>query len=169
MLCCATIGVAWGHPCEHCPATLQCERGYLFNTESNTCQAVVADIDECEDAYKVCYNGRCANTPGGYNCICDNGYVPSQDRKACLVCLSNDGCTDTRQGICYTEYSVGQCRNPLGVRLTKLECCCGENMGQGWGSSICEACPLPKTGTVNLSHSFIYRMKALKHKCFFYA
>ena len=38
-LCCATIGAAWGRPCEQCPPeTHPCQRGYIFNPQSNTCQ-----------------------------------------------------------------------------------------------------------------------------------
>lgn len=28
-LCCATVGKGWGHPCERCPARLDCELGHL--------------------------------------------------------------------------------------------------------------------------------------------
>ena len=36
-LCCATVGKAWGHPCEHCPTHLDCEEGYLKNIHSGQC------------------------------------------------------------------------------------------------------------------------------------
>jgi len=36
-LCCATVGRAWGHPCEHCPTHLDCEEGYLKNIHSGQC------------------------------------------------------------------------------------------------------------------------------------
>ena len=36
-LCCATIGKAWGHPCEHCPDRLNCQKGYLKNIHSGQC------------------------------------------------------------------------------------------------------------------------------------
>lgn len=36
-LCCATVGKAWGHPCEQCPTTLECEQGYLKNIHSQEC------------------------------------------------------------------------------------------------------------------------------------
>ena len=36
-LCCATIGKAWGHPCKHCPARLDCDKGYLKNIHSGQC------------------------------------------------------------------------------------------------------------------------------------
>lgn len=36
-LCCATIGKAWGHPCEHCPSRLDCNKGFLKNIHSGDC------------------------------------------------------------------------------------------------------------------------------------
>ncbi|XP_035216115.1 fibrillin-1-like [Stegodyphus dumicola] len=171
-LCCATVGVAWGHPCEQCPSQLDCERGLITNIQSKSCHDVdeceaipgicekgkcvnsigsfrcecdhgylynedvsaCEDVNECEKNPDLCTHGRCVNTEGSFNCLCDYGYVPSQSQQACL---------DTRQGNCYVDVMGGQCRNPLAVRLSKVECCCGENMGKGWGEQPCETCPLP--------------------------
>ena len=36
-LCCATLGLAWGHPCENCPLHLQCEKGYIKNVNREEC------------------------------------------------------------------------------------------------------------------------------------
>lgn len=36
-LCCATVGKAWGHPCEQCPAKLDCDKGFLRNIHSGQC------------------------------------------------------------------------------------------------------------------------------------
>ena len=50
-LCCATIGAAWGHPCEKCPAELPCnEVGFLKNVHTGKCM----DIDECEAIPGLC-------------------------------------------------------------------------------------------------------------------
>ncbi|KAL2100225.1 hypothetical protein ACEWY4_004619 [Coilia grayii] len=39
-LCCATVGRAWGHPCEMCPAQPQpCRRGFIPNIRTGACQA----------------------------------------------------------------------------------------------------------------------------------
>ena len=43
-LCCATIGAAWGHPCEECPDDMACEPGFLKNVHTGKCM----DINECE-------------------------------------------------------------------------------------------------------------------------
>lgn len=38
-LCCATIGRAWGHPCEQCPAQPHpCRRGFIPNIRTGACQ-----------------------------------------------------------------------------------------------------------------------------------
>ncbi|KAL6473017.1 hypothetical protein MHYP_G00192050, partial [Metynnis hypsauchen] len=38
-LCCATIGRAWGHPCEECPIQPQpCRRGFIPNIRTGACQ-----------------------------------------------------------------------------------------------------------------------------------
>lgn len=37
VLCCATIGKAWGHPCEHCPMSLECDTGYMKNVQNGVC------------------------------------------------------------------------------------------------------------------------------------
>ncbi|KFM57240.1 Fibrillin-1, partial [Stegodyphus mimosarum] len=107
-----------------------CDDGYLYNEDASACE----DVNECEKNPDLCTHGRCVNTEGSFNCLCDYGYVPSQNQQACL---------DTRQGNCYVDVMGGQCRNPLAVRLSKVECCCGENMGKGWGEQPCETCPLP--------------------------
>lgn len=36
-LCCATIGLAWGHPCEQCSLSYDCDIGFLKNLHSNQC------------------------------------------------------------------------------------------------------------------------------------
>jgi len=55
---------------------------------------------------------------------------------------------DARQGHCYTLVTrTGQCKNRLPIRLSKKDCCCGMNMGKGWGDS-CDICPTPNTGKI---------------------
>lgn len=36
-LCCATIGLAWGHPCEQCSLSYDCDIGFLKNLHTNQC------------------------------------------------------------------------------------------------------------------------------------
>lgn len=49
--------------------------------------------------------------------------------------------SDTQQGNCYTRLTSNQdCANPLPMKLSKKDCCCGKDMGKGWGNT-CEHCP----------------------------
>lgn len=58
---------------------------------------------------------------------------------------------DARQGNCFTSVLRGICRGKLSVRLTKRDCCCGMNMGKGWGDeNNCDMCPSSDTGKVNI-------------------
>lgn len=42
VLCCATIGRAWGDPCVECaPEPHPCRRGYIPNRQDNTCQGMI--------------------------------------------------------------------------------------------------------------------------------
>lgn len=43
-LCCATVGKAWGHPCEKCPSELDCGLGYLRNLHSGECIGKFPDV-----------------------------------------------------------------------------------------------------------------------------
>jgi len=63
--------------------------------------------------------------------------------------------SDGRQGLCYTAVNRnGQCRNRLAMRLSKKDCCCGKNMGRGWGDE-CFICPNPGSGTYTFSEKKI--------------
>ncbi|XP_050313522.1 fibrillin-2-like [Anthonomus grandis grandis] len=168
-LCCATVGKAWGHPCEHCPSKLECDTGFLKNQKTGEC----VDINECEAIPHLCSGGQCMNSVGSFTCECPAGQARNpqtnrcDDRNECedegvcenggcvntpggFFCLCNPGfiqsqdkkyCIDGRQGLCYTHRSQsGYCRDELLYRLSKKDCCCGQHIGQGWGDS-CDACP----------------------------
>ena len=94
--------------------------------------------DECTapGGDSICPHGRCVNRDPGYYCICDPGYIPTQDQKACL---------DARQGFCYTSLVPGtqRCRNKIPFKLSRIDCCCGEAVGVAWGEgkNDCDHCP----------------------------
>lgn len=43
-----------------------------------------ADIDECIMNGVMCRNGRCVNTEGSFQCICNAGFELTPDRKSCI-------------------------------------------------------------------------------------
>ena len=42
-----------------------------------------SDRDECAFYGRFCQNG-CANIPGGFTCLCDEGYFVSRNNRSCF-------------------------------------------------------------------------------------
>ncbi|KAK4808060.1 hypothetical protein QYF61_017080 [Mycteria americana] len=122
--CCATLGAAWGSPCERCEIDTACPRGYA-RMKGVTCE----DVNECEVFPGVCPNGRCVNTAGSFRCECPEGLTLDGTARTCV---------DVRVEQCYMKWDEDECTEPLPGKYRIDMCCC--SVGSAWGID-CEECP----------------------------
>ncbi|CAK8693060.1 unnamed protein product [Clavelina lepadiformis] len=139
-----------------------CNPGFLVSEDQKSCR----DYDECSQ--NLCSNGVCTNTPGSYECTCDEGYLLNgdvcEDINECLSnpctggrcinepgnyrCVCEDGsaldisghvCHDVRVGRCWLHHEDGECMGNVGNRLLTIDECCN-SIGVAWGSADCTPC-----------------------------
>jgi len=88
MMCCCSMGQAWGSPCLECPRLGSREHmmlcgpkpGEIINPMTNQTE----QINECALMPQMCQHGQCINTPGSFECQCDRGYVYDEDAHQCI-------------------------------------------------------------------------------------
>ncbi|CAH7022059.1 Fbn2 [Phodopus roborovskii] len=126
--CCATLGAAWGSPCERCELDAACPRGFA-RIKGVTCE----DVNECEVFPGVCPNGRCVNSKGSFHCECPEGLTLDGTGRVCL---------DIRVEHCFLKWDEDECGHPVPGKFRMDACCCA--VGAAWGTE-CEECPKPGT------------------------
>ncbi|KAF3821503.1 hypothetical protein GH733_009545 [Mirounga leonina] len=126
--CCATLGAAWGSPCERCELDTACPRGFA-RIKGVSCE----DVNECEVFPGVCPNGHCVNSKGSFHCECPEGLTLDGTGRVCL---------DIRMEQCYLKWDEDECVHPVPGKFRMDACCCA--VGAAWGTE-CEECPKPGT------------------------
>ncbi|MBW03731.1 Latent-transforming growth factor beta-binding protein 4, partial [Eschrichtius robustus] len=139
-VCCRGAGLAWGvHDCQSCSELLGnsdqvgvpdglCPAG--FERVNGSCE----DVDECETGGR-CQHGECANTHGGYTCVCPDGFLLDSSRSSCI----SQHVISEAKGPCFRVLRDGGCSLPILRNITKQICCCSR-VGKAWGRG-CQLCP----------------------------
>ncbi|XP_052832468.1 fibrillin-2, partial [Octopus bimaculoides] len=125
-LCCATIGKAWGNPCEKCQTeSYPCRRGYILNAQGNSCQGKFFNFNSCTAIPGLCVGGRCINNIGSYVCECREG---QRQNLLTNLCEDINECGEQRgacqNGLCVnTEGSYFcECHNGYEHGPSKTQC-----------------------------------------------
>lgn len=106
-----------------CTSILKCDSGFGPNESATEC----VDIDECSSGTHDCrQNQICQNRPGGFTCLCPQGYTVGADRQ----CQDIDECTRFAGQICS---SSATCVNTPG----SYRCQCKDGFRSGTDSRSC--------------------------------
>uniref|UniRef100_A0A8C6QEZ0 Latent transforming growth factor beta binding protein 4 n=1 Tax=Nannospalax galili TaxID=1026970 RepID=A0A8C6QEZ0_NANGA len=139
-VCCRGAGLAWGvRDCQPCTDHLgnsnrvggsdgPCPAG--FERVNGSC----VDVDECATGGR-CQHGECANTRGGYTCVCPDGFLLDSARSSCI----SQHVISEAKGPCFRVLRDGGCSLPILRNITKQICCCSR-VGKAWGRG-CQLCP----------------------------
>lgn len=133
-LCCATVGRAWGHPCEMCPAQPNpCRRGFIPNHRTGACQGKVCSLPVSSSGF------------GFSSCHCPSPFPFGAKCCFCLLCFNPFRlCVGLRHPLIST-------RHPLSGELLLI--------GLNWGGWQCLplVCGMPADtccgGTVRVSNT----------------
>nr|1LMJ_A Chain A, fibrillin 1 [Homo sapiens] len=78
------------------------------------------DIDECRISPDLCGRGQCVNTPGDFECKCDEGY--ESGFMMMKNCMDIDECQRDpllcRGGVCHNTEGSYRCECPPGHQLS---------------------------------------------------
>ncbi len=132
MVCCCSLGQAWGRDCASCPVQGTLARAALCGADVP--QGVIKDpvtnltreIDECALLPGICQHGTCVNTPGSFACECELGFVYDRashqciDRNECQVGAEEAGASPGQvcrgNSRCVNAVGSFECRCPRGYR-----------------------------------------------------
>ena len=89
MVCCCSMGAAWGLDCQACPAEGEPAHRALCGLGGpgsmiDPLTGSQHEIDECELMPGTCQHGTCMNTIGSFRCECDRGYEFDEDSHQCI-------------------------------------------------------------------------------------
>nr|XP_039274602.1 fibrillin-2-like isoform X1 [Styela clava] len=121
--CCCNNGAGWGPDCDICPLPSSkefvklCPHGPGFDERGE-------DIDDCIVFPGLCANGTCTNLLGSYKCICDRGFMPTENMQACIdidECAMPNGCAGGSR--CRNTFGGYKCECPAGYQITNTMRC----------------------------------------------